>query len=197
MPLERTEPDLILHNGNIITVNSRLPRAEAVAIAGGHLVAVGGNEEVRELGTARTRQIDLGGRTVVPGFIDAHTHPAVSGRMHLRQVDCDLRSIAAIQDALRARAAKTPPGGWVLGFKYDDTKTAEGRPLTRADLDAAVPGHPVHVAHRGGHTAFVNSAALAAAKVDEKTPDPKGGRFEKDPATGRLTGRILESADDA
>jgi predicted amidohydrolase YtcJ len=190
-------PELVLHNGHVLTVDAARPRAQAVAIAGGRFLAVGDSREVRALARRGTKVVDLGGRTVVPGFIDAHTHPAVAGRMHLRQVDCDLRSISAIQDALRARAAKTPPGGWVLGFKYDDTKTAEGRPLTRADLDAACPSHPVHVSHRGGHSAYVNSAALAAAKVDERTPDPKGGRFERDGATGRLTGRILETADDA
>ena len=140
--------------------------------------------------------LDLGRRTVVPGFIDAHTHPAVAGRMHLRQVDCDLRSIAAIQSAIRERASRTPPGQWVLGFKYDDTKTAEGRFLTSEDLDAAAPNHPVHVQHRGGHTAYVNSLAFAKAGVSDQTADPVGGKFARD-SSGRLTGRVLESADAA
>ena len=84
----------------------------------------------------RTLQVDLEDRTVVPGFIDAHAHPASAGRSHLRRVDCDLRSIVAIRDAIRDRA-RTAAGQWVLGFKYDDTKTEEGRPLTRQDLDTA------------------------------------------------------------
>ncbi|MGH9941207.1 MAG: amidohydrolase [Pyrinomonadaceae bacterium] len=197
IPLERTTPQTVLYNGNVITIDSRHPRAQAVAIADGRFLAVGTNEEVRHLATARTVQIDLAGRTVVPGFIDAHSHPAVSGRLHLRQVDCDLRSIVAIQAAIRQRAAETPAGQWVLGFKYDDTKTSEGRPLTRADLDAAAPNHPVHVAHRGGHTAYVNSLAMKVAGVSENTPDPAGGRFDRDPTTGRLTGRVSETADEA
>ncbi len=192
-PFERTEPDLILYNGNFWTVDSRNPRAQAVAIGNGRFVAVGSNEEVLNLAAGRSRKVDLGQKTVLPGFIDAHTHPAESGRLHLRQVDCDLRSIGAIQAALRERAAKTPSGQWVLGFKYDDTKTSEERRLTIQDLDAAVPDHPVLVTHRGGHEAFANSLALKLAKVDEKTPDPNGGQFEHDPA-GHLTGRINERA---
>lgn len=121
LPLERTEPQLILHQASIYTMNPSQPRAEAVAIADGRLLAIGSNEEVRALATARTVQVNLEGKCVVPGFIDAHSHPAGAGLAHLRMVDCDLRSIAEIQEALRERAARTPPGEWVLGFKYDDT----------------------------------------------------------------------------
>jgi predicted amidohydrolase YtcJ len=195
-PLEQEKPDLILYNGNILTVNDQEPRAEAVAIARDRFLAVGSNSEVLNLSGAASKKIDLGRKTVTPGFIDAHSHPAEAGLMHLRMVDCDLRSISAIQAALRERAAKTPPGEWVLGFKYDDTKTEEGRPLTVADLDAAVPDHPVHIEHRGGHTTYSNSLAFRKAGIDEKTPDPPGGKIDRDPATGKLTGRVAESAND-
>ena len=194
--LERTEPELILFNANVITVDDVRPRAQAVAIADGRFLAVGSNDKVRALSSAKTKKIDLDGKTVVPGFIDAHTHPAVAGRMHLRQVDCDLRSIEAIQSAIRERAAKTPPGEWVLGFKYDDTKTTDGRPLNRADLDAAAPAHPVFISHRGGHTAYVNSRAFQLAGVTHTTPDPAGGRFDRDEQTGNHSGRISEKATD-
>src|SRR5260221_6604775 len=136
--LDRTEPELILHNGNFWTVNARRPRAQAVAISGGRFLAIGSNDEVLALAAGNAKKIDLGGKTVLPGFIDAHSHPAEAGRSHLRMVDCDLRSIADILKALRGRASKSPAGEWVVGFKYDDTKTSEGRPLTRAELDAAV-----------------------------------------------------------
>jgi len=195
-PWQGARPQTVLYNGNVLTGDPRRPRAQAIAIADGRFIALGSSREVRAAADARATQVDLGGSTVLPGFIDAHTHPAVAGRMHLRQVDCDLRSIAAIKQAVRERAARTPPGQWVLGFKYDDTKTAEGRPLTRADLDEAAPEHPVHVSHRGGHTAYVNSLAFKAAGVTEETPDPPGGRFDRDPATGRLTGKVSEKADD-
>jgi predicted amidohydrolase YtcJ len=195
LPFEQVRPDLVLINGNLWTVNPRQPRAQAVAIADGRLFAVGTNEEITSLAAPGAKKIDLGGQTVVPGFIDGHCHPAQAGLSHLTSVDCDLRSITEILDALRARAAQTKPGEWVLGFKYDDTKTAEGRPLNRADLDAAVPDHPVFVEHRGGHTAWVNSMALRLAGVDEKTPDPPGGKNGRDDS-GRLNGNFKETARD-
>ena len=194
LPMVRTEAELVLWNGNIVTVDDAQPRARAVAIAAGRFLAVGSDADVLNLASARTKKVDLGGRTVVPGFIDGHAHVASSGNLHLKQVDCDLRSIEAIVAALRERAAKTQPGDWVLGFKYDDTKTAEGRPLSLADLDGVSRDHPVFVEHRGGHTAYVNSRALALAGISEATADPPGGRFDRDPATGKLTGRIAESA---
>jgi hypothetical protein len=192
--LTQERPDLVLHGGNVITIDPRQPKAEAIAIAGERILAVGSDAEVAALSGSATKKVDLGGKTVVPGFIDAHSHPAYSGRRHLRFIDCDLRSIAAIQAAVRERAAQTPPGEWVVGFKYDDTKTAERRFITREDLDAAAPQHPVYIGHRGGHTGYVNSLALAKANITESTPDPEGGKFVRDPATGRLTGRLLERA---
>src|SRR4249919_1645857 len=119
----RTEPETILYNGNIYTVNPKEPTAQAVAMAGGRLMAVGSNSDILKMATAKTKKIDLGQKTVLPGFIDAHTHPAYSGIKHLKMVDCDLRSIKDIRDAIRQRASVTPKGNWVEGFKYDDTKT--------------------------------------------------------------------------
>lgn len=191
LPLARIEPETILYNGNIWTVNEEMPRAQAVAISGGRILAVGSNDEVLGLAAGLSRKVDLGGKTVVPGFNDAHAHPCESGVLHLRMVACDMDSIERIQAALRERAQRTPANQWVLGFLYDDGKTP--RPLSRQDLDSAVPDHPVLVRHRGGHTIFVNSAALRLAGVDEKTPDPAGGRFEHD-AAGHLTGHVGDRA---
>ena len=193
MALPPPPPELILQGGNFITVDKAQPYAQAVAIAGGRFAAVGSNDEILPLASGRTRKIHLEGKTVVPGFIDAHTHPASSGVMHLKQVDCDLRSIQSIQQAIRERAARTPRGEWVHGFKYDDTKTEEGRPLTRADLDEAAPDHPVQIRHRGGHGVFFNSAALKAAGIAEKIPDPPGGHYARD-SSGRLSGQAQERA---
>jgi predicted amidohydrolase YtcJ len=192
--MDQAEPDLILYNGNFWTVDPRSPRAEAVAISSGRFLAIGKNQELLALAAGSAKKIDLGGKTVLPGFIDAHSHPAEAGLDHLRMVDCDLRSITEILAALRARAAQTPPNQWVLGFKYDDTKSAEGRALTLQDLDTAIPNHQVFVEHRGGHTAWVNSLALKAAKVDANTPDPPGGQYDRDPSTHQLNGHLRESA---
>ncbi len=188
-------PSTILVNGNIVTMDPARPRAAALAIWGDRILAVGSNEEIRRLAGPLTKRIDLGRKTVVPGFIDGHSHPAGSGLQHLVRIDCDLRSIAAIQAAVRERAAKTPAGDWVLGFKYDDTKTVKGRPLSRADLDLAAPNHPVFIQHRGGHTAYCNSLAFDRAGVTASTQDPAGGMIDRDSA-GAPSGRLAETAVD-
>lgn len=192
---DKIEPEIILYNGNVHTINSGQPHAQAIAIAGGGILAVGTNSDVLKLATGKTRKIDLANKTVVPGFIDAHTHPAYSGVKHLKMVDCSLGSIKEIKDAIRQRAEKTSKGEWVLGFKYDDTKTVEGRPLSMADLTEAAPDHPVAIVHRGGHTYYCNKLAFQMAKVDESTPDPQGGLFEKT-GNGILSGCVKESACD-
>ncbi len=128
-PIERTEPDLILYNANVWTVNPRQPRAQAIAISNGRFYAIGSNEEILALAAGSAKKIDLGGNTVLPGFIDAHSHPAEAGLDHLRMVDCDLRSIAEILAALRKQAAKVPPasGCWA-------SSTTTPRPPTDARL---------------------------------------------------------------
>ncbi len=195
LSFDRTEPEIILFNGNIFTVNPKEPSAQAVAIAGGRLMGVGSSADILKMATGRTKKFDLGQKTVLPGFIDAHTHPAYSGIKHLKMVDCDLRSIRDIKDAISKRAAVTPKGEWVLGFKYDDTKTSEGRKINLSDLDDAAPGHPVRIVHRGGHTNYCNSLAFKMAQINESTPNPPGGEFEKS-SDGKLTGCVKESASD-
>jgi predicted amidohydrolase YtcJ len=189
--LRQEKPDLVLHNGAIWTVDDKQPRAQAVAISSGRFSAVGSNAEILAFASNGTRKIDLGGKTVLPGFIDAHAHPADSGRRHLKMAACDLPTISQVLDALRQRAGKTPPGQWVLGFLYDDSKTEH--PLTIHELDSAFPEHPVLVYHRGGHTGFANSLAFKAAKVDAQTPDPQGGHFDHD-SSGQLTGFVADAA---
>jgi hypothetical protein len=184
-------PDLVIVNARVYTVDEKSPRAEAFAIKNGRFVAVGSTADIRNMVTPGTRVIDAEKMTVTPGFIDAHCHP--SGVSELYGVNLDLRSIAAIQDALRKKAATTPPGYWVSGFLFDDTKLSDGRPLHRKDLDAAAPDHPVSVSHRGGHTTWYNSKAFELAGVSRSTPDPKGGRFFRD-EDGELSGKVAERA---
>lgn len=197
VPLEalfKSSPDLILYNANMITINPAQPRAQALAVIRDRIVAIGTNDEIKKLATSGTKKIDIGGKTVTPGFIDAHSHPASAGVSHIRSVDCDLRSIKAIKDAIHARTLKTPPGQWIRGFKYDDTKTAEGRFLTFKDLDEAAPEHPVVISHRGGHSSYVNSKALQLLTYTRETKDPEGGKITRDASTGEPTGQLLETA---
>ncbi len=189
--LERSEPDLILCNGSVSTMNPAQPEATAIAVCDGRFLAVGSDKDVLPLAGKRTRKVDLARRRVFPGFNDAHAHPWDAGIEALKKVACDKTSIEEILSALRARATETAPGQWVQGYLYDDGKTP--RALTRADLDAAVPDHPVIVTHRGGHTGYANSAALTRAGAAAGMSDPPGGRFERD-ANGELNGRVADKA---
>ena len=164
-----SHPDLVLYNGNFITVDSDQPRAQAVAITRGRLSAVGSNADVRAFAGASTKLIDLGGKTVVPGFIDAHSHPAVAGRLHLRQVDADLRSIAAIQAAIRERAAKTPKGERVLAFNVD-LRLAKLSLMGRAGLTLSVDAFQSH--GRADRSAACDGTGHGPHAELREEPDP-------------------------
>jgi predicted amidohydrolase YtcJ len=185
-----TAPDLIVTNAKVYTSDVSQPRAEAFAVSNGRFVAVGSSSDVRNLATAGTRVIDAGGMTVTPGFIDCHCHP--SGVNELYGVNCNLRRVGDVQKAIRAKAQKTPPGFWVQGFMFDDTKLEDG-PLHRRHLDEATRDHPVAIGHRGGHTSWYNSKAFELAGVTRNTPDPDHGRFFRD-STGDHDGRVAELA---
>ena len=190
--LDRFEPpELIVVNARVYTVDTARPRAEALAVQNGRFMAVGSNAEIRALAGRGTQTIDAGGMTVVPGFIDTHSHP--SGVQELTGVNVNLRTVAEVKEALRKKAGSTPPEFWVSGFMYDDTKL--DRPVTRKDLDEAVPNHPAMVGHRGGHTGVYNSKAFELAGVTMNTPDPEGGKFYRE--NGELTGKAAERARNA
>ena len=188
------QPGFVILNANIITIDPNRPRAQALAVSDSKFVAVGDNDSVSRLAGPNTKVLDLAGKTVLPGFIDAHIHVLNSGIRHVMAADCDLRSVGAIQEALREQAAATPAGEWVQGFKFDDTKTAERRFLFREDLDAVSEGHPILVAHRAGHIYYLNSRALELAGFNDETEDPPGGRLGRDVSTGKLNGVVYERA---
>ena len=190
-----TAPDVIVHGRVIHTMDDANPTAESLAVRDGRFVAVGSRADIEQLRAPGTTVMDHGDAVITPGFIDAHTHPAGAGVRELKDVNVDVRSIAEIKDRMAARARETPRGEWIRGFKYDDTKLAEGRPLNRLDLDEAVPDHPAVVGHRGGHTSVYNSPAFAAAGVTAETPDPRGGKFYRE--GGELTGLVAERANAA
>jgi hypothetical protein len=182
--------DLVVVNARVLTSDEQQPRATAFAVKHARFLAVGADADVRALASVDTQMIDAAGMTVTPGFIDTHCHP--SGVNELYGVNTNLGKKADILAALRKKAAATPPGQWVQGFMYDDTKVAEG-PLTRVDLDEVTRDHPISVAHRGGHTNVYNSKAFELAGIRRGTPDPQGGRYERD-ASGELTGKVAELA---
>ncbi len=193
--------ETVIKNANIMTMDTRQPRAEALAMNHGRFLGVGSNEDIEGLVGPGTKVLDLGGKTVLPGFIDAHIHVLNSGIRHVMAADCDVPTLTQVQAGLRERVAKTPAGQWVQGFKFDDTKTDrtpsnEGRHLYRDDLDAVSTDHPILVAHRAGHVYYMNTAGLEAGGFNDETPDPPGGRLGRDPDTGRLNGMIFERAID-
>ncbi len=191
------DPDLVVYNAKVYTVDARKPRAEAFAIKDGRFASVGSNAEIRSLATRRTQAIDARQMTIVPGFIDCHNH--AGGTTLLYEVlvgnpfEVEFVTIDSIVEKLRAKAAQTPPGTWVEGYFHDDTKLKDKRPLNRRDLDRVSTEHPVVVQHRGGHTSFYNSKALELAGITRDTPNPPGGTFDRD-ADGDLNGRVTDRA---
>jgi predicted amidohydrolase YtcJ len=188
------EPDLIVHNAKVHTVDSAMPKAEAFAVRAGRFVAVGSND-IKSLAGKKTQLYDAKGMMVTPGFIDAHNHAGGEGLMYDVLVgdpyDVELVSIDSIIGKLKAKAATLPPGTWVEGFFLDDTKLTDKRALNVHDLDKVSTDHPVMVTHRGGHTVFVNSKAFQMAGITKATPNPYGGTFDKD-ANGELNGRVTD-----
>ena len=183
------EPDLVVYNARIYTVDPAIGRAEAMAIKNGRFTAIGSNADVRNLTTARTRAVDAQQATITPGFIDTHCH--VSGVNELYAVNANVRRVRELLANLQQKADKSPAGQWVSAVMFDDTKLDV--PLTRQHLDEVSREHPIVVGHRGGHTSWYNSKAFELAGVTKETPDPDHGRFFRD-ANGELTGRVAELA---
>lgn len=180
-------PDRIFLNARLWTGNPAAPVAEAMAIRGDRIVAIGTTATIQQQKGPRTQVTDLGGRLVVPGFNDAHWHLTTTDRADL----ADGGSLAEIGRRLKAWAA-TRPSGWVLGrgWAYDDFPN---RLPHRRQLDALFPDRPVALWERDGHMVLVNSKVLQMAHLDRTTPDPPNGRIERDPS-GELTGEFKEAA---
>ena len=191
------DPDLVVHNAKVYTMDTAAPRAEAFAVGNNRFVAIGTSAVMKSLIGRRTQVIDAKGMTIVPGFIDTHNH--AGGTTLLYEVlvgnpfEVEFVTIQSIIDKLRERARLTPPGTWVSGYFHDDTKLKDMRQVTMRDLDQVSADHPVVVRHRGGHTAFYNSKAFELATVTKDTPNPPGGTFDKD-ANGELSGRVTDRA---
>ncbi len=194
---EAGNADLVVFNAVVYTVDPRLPRAEAFAVKNSRFIAVGTNDEIKGLIGKDTRSVDAKRMTIVPGFTDCHNH--AGGDVLLYEVlvgnpfEVEFVTIDSIIDKLRAKARQTPPGTWVEGYFFDDTKLKDKRELNVHDLDEVSVEHPVVVRHRGGHTSYYNSKALEMAGVTKDTKNSAGGTYDRD-EKGDLNGRVTDTA---
>lgn len=188
--------DLLLTGGKILTMDPVTPRAEALGIRFGKIQWIGSNEDARGLSGRAGIVLDLGGRTVLPGFVDTHNHFCMTAFLR-SHVDCRpaagcLRAKDVV-DALRERGEKTPAGSWILGWGYASYLLEDRRELTREDLDKASTCHPICLIHVSVHGAVVNSLALKRLGYGRESPDPPGGRILRGKG-GAPNGILQESA---
>ncbi len=187
---DRTLVDAILHNGKVITIDADLSMASAVAVVGTDIVAVGGAELLDSFRS--TNMVDLGGKVLMPGFIDSHTH--LRGRPQ-RFIDLTkTRSIEEMKGQVSAKAIELGTGEWITGYGWSEDVMAELRRPLRSDLDQAAPENPVLLTRAGGHSAVANSMALRLAEVTSTTPQPENGVIEYG-EDGELNGVIRERQD--
>lgn len=183
----------VFFNGNVLTMDSEGTKVNAFVVDSDRFSAVGSDAQILKMADSRTEKIDLEGRTVVPGFIESHSHLSIYAT-NLMQVDCSYRNGSGIEEVMaqiRAKAEACEPGQWVRGFGYDDTLIREKRHLTIADLDDASPHNPVYVSHITGHISYVNSMALKMAGIESHPLQPSGAHIDLD-QQGRPNGILLE-----
>lgn len=200
-PAAATTAETIFHGGPILTMAKDGERAEALAVAGGKILRVGTLADVMATKGPGTRVVDLAGKCLMPGFVDAHSH-VVAQSLKFATVNLDpkpigdIASIADVQRALRETLERTKPapGTWILGWGYDDTGLAEMRHPDRDDLDAVSKDHPILLMHISSHLATGNSKMLEAAGIGPDTPDPAGGRYQRRPDGKTPNGVIEEGA---
>lgn len=185
--------DLIVTNARIYTADQARPRASAMAIRDGRIVFVGNARGAATLAGPRTERLDLGGKTVIPGMVDAHAHLLGLGRAlhHVDLVGTTSYEEVVARAAERARTAQ--PGEWIQGRGWDQNDWADTRFPTHDALSRAIPDNPVYLTRVDGHAALVNAKALELSGVSAQTPDPEGGRFIRD-AAGNLTGILIDRA---
>jgi predicted amidohydrolase YtcJ len=196
-----TQASLIFRGGTILTMVDAMPRVEAVAIADGRILAAGDEAGVMATAGEGTDVIDLGGRTLMPSFIDAHGHfanaPQIVKWVNVSGVPAGpVTCIADILRVLGVHVAAHPvmAGEWIIGYGYDVTNLSDGRQISRDDLDPLFPDNPVMLIHSSNHGAVLNSAAFAAVGIDASTPDPAGGLILRKAGSSDPEGLIMETA---
>lgn len=189
-------PDTVYFNANIYTLDPDTPRAQAIAVEGDRISAVGSNATVRALADAGTEVVDLQGLTVLPGLIDAHAHMAGFGSFALGRLDFSLaRSFDDVVRAVAAAVPDTPEGRWILGGRWDHESWEEGELPTHHSLSAVSPNTPVWLRRVDGHAALANAEAMRRAGITRDTPNPPGGEILRD-ARGEATGVFVDRAMD-
>lgn len=192
---ELKAPDLVLINGKVLTLDDRSTITEAVAVADGKILATGTSASMKALAGARTRVLDVAGKTVIPGLIDTHTHFKAAGLGDYVVIMGRAKTVAEALAAIKAFAEKRKPGEWIVGGAWHPpSQLAEKRYLTRQEIDSVAPNNPVYL-RTVGHFSMANTMALQRVGVDKTTEDPSGGKFERD-AAGELTGLLVETAID-
>ena len=191
----RVQPaDLVFKNGNVYTANDRTPKAQAIAVKGDRIVFVGTNVAAQRYVGSATRVIDLQGKTVLPGFVDAHQHLSGVG---FREMTLNLEGITSLADFLakvKARVDQAKPGEWITGRGWIETHWQPPAFPTRQDLDSVAPNNPVILTRADGHASVVNSAALKVAGISNATFNPFGGEISRNKQTGEPTGMLIDAA---
>jgi predicted amidohydrolase YtcJ len=190
---QQAPADLILLNGKVFTADSAKPSAEAVAIRGERIIAVGTSPEIEHLAGAKTRRIDLQGRVVTPGFNDAHIHFSAEPQGHNLQFKTMEPSWEKASAAIAAATKHAPAGTWIFGFVGANVVLNEE--VTRFALDRVAPDNPVLLRAFYGHGYIVNSKAMPLLRIAEEEPDPAGGYFERVAGSKEINGRLWEYAD--
>jgi hypothetical protein len=188
--------DIIVIHGRVFTENPQQPWAQAVAIRGAKIVAVGEDATIEKRRGMGTKVINAGGRLVLPGFVDCHIH-FMEGSIKLAWVSLEeAKNLADIREMLGAYAAEHPGDGWILGHGWNYGMFGPGKLPDKKDLDDLFPDRAVSLEGFDGHTYWVNSKALTLAGISRGTPDPPNGVIVRDPATGEATGALKELATD-
>lgn len=184
--------DFVLTNANVLTVDPAFACAQAIAVRGDRILAIGRNRRISALIGERTRVIDAGGKTVLPGLIDTHVHSYRAALSELDEPKPVLASLAQAFAYIRAQAANVPPGSWIILERVYPTRMAEGRLPTKAELDLAAPHHPVY--WNCGPVSMANQKALDVSGITRETPDPLPGEIVRDPRSGAPTGLLRNAA---
>lgn len=193
--------DQIFSGGTIVTMDASQGNPGAIAVRDGKIVAVGSTAEIEALRGANTEQVELAGRTLLPGFVDGHSHftQAVMAAKWANVSGAPVGNIASIADIVaelqaQAQRNQAASGDWIVGYGYDADTLSDGRDATRDDLDAAFPDNPVIVIHVSFHGAVLNSRAFAAINYDETTPTPEGGVIVRRDGSNEPLGLVMETA---